>query len=91
MNKIQTNRGVSGFEAIVLGFTLHAIGGMARTVSGNDMPMILLGLLAWFFIIKGLKKIHFSLCFNGIRGGVQVPLALLFGYMFSDDCARLSH
>lgn len=47
------------FEFIILGFTLHAFGGMLQTIANNNLPMIILGCIGWYYILKG---------FWGIKG-----------------------
>lgn len=46
------------FEFIVLGFTLHALGGMLQTIANNNLLMIILGSIGWYYIIRGLWNIR---------------------------------
>ena len=56
------------FEYLVLGFTLHAIGGFARTIFSNDLLMILFGTIGWYYIIKGYLKVRGHLSQNEMGG-----------------------
>lgn len=67
------------FEYLVLGFTLHAIGGFTRTVFSNDLMMILFGTIGWYFIIKGYLHVRGRLSQNGMG---EMYNALLIFYLF---------
>lgn len=60
------------FDFIVLGFTLHAIGGILRTITNNNLPMIILGIIAWYYILKGFWSIKSYLGQNGFSTGYQL-------------------
>lgn len=65
---MRMRRKIVGFESIVLGFTLHAIGGILWTITHNMGFMIVLGVIAWIYIIKGLSSVRFSLNANKFSG-----------------------
>lgn len=65
---MQIHRRIVGFDSIVLGLTLHAAGGILRTITQQTVFMIVLGVFAWIYIIRGLSSIRFSLKANRITG-----------------------
>lgn len=62
------------FDWIVLGFTLHAVGGMLRTLTNHIFPMIALGIVAWYYILKGFWNIKEGLEDNDFDRGYRYLL-----------------
>lgn len=67
------------FELIVLGFTLHAIGRIGRSIFTNDLLMVLFGTIGWYYIIKGYLHVRGRLSQNGMGGMYNTLLAF---YLF---------
>lgn len=64
------------FEFIVLGFILHAVGGMLQTIANNDLFMIIFGSIGWFYIIRGFWSVRGYLGQNGFS--IEYRLLLYF-------------
>lgn len=73
---MQTHRRISGFNSIVLGLTIHAAGIMLRAITQQTVVMIVLGVIAWIYILRGLSSIRFSLKANRISGAYKMLLYL---------------
>lgn len=65
------------FNYIVLGFFFHSVGYLLRAITNSTYPMIILGLLAWYYILKGFFSYKLSLKSN-LSGGYR---SLLLFYL----------
>lgn len=54
----------NGFESLVLGFTLFTLGGATRFLTTSYIPNIILGVIAWYYIIKGYTSTKRSIQTN---------------------------
>lgn len=60
------NMKANGFESIVLGFTLFTLGGAMRLLTSSNVPTVILGVIAWYYILKG---------FISTKGSIQTNLS----------------
>ena len=65
------------FNYIVLGFFFQSVGYLLRAITNSTYPMIILGLLAWYYILKGFFSYKLSLKCN-LSGGYR---SLLLFYL----------
>ena len=59
------NMKANGFESIVLGFTLFTLGGASRLLTASNIPNFILGVIGWYYILKG---------FISTKGSIQSNL-----------------
>lgn len=60
------NMKANGFESIVLGFTLFTLGGASRLLTASNIPNFILGVIGWYYILKG---------FISTKGSIQSNLS----------------